>query len=275
MSKEEHSEEEHEKPEHSKKEHKKSDILTISKVAVWQGISTVLALLLVVSILTSGFAFGEASASGSETGLAVLAAERAQAAQPRGAAPSEPSPSGPPVDTEALMEALIEDDDIKGDPDAPVTIVEFSDFECPFCARFYTQTLGQIEEEYINTGKAKIVFRDYPLSFHQNAQKAAEAAECAGEQGKFWDMHDKLFEGGVSGGVSSFKQYAADIGLDTTQFDSCIDSGEMASEVRKDMSDGQSAGIRGTPGFIINGQLVSGAQPFSVFQQVIEAELAR
>lgn len=188
---------------------------------------------------------------------------------PTGAQPSARNAPTPNVN----MVEVIDDDTIKGDPDAPVTIVEWSDYECPFCTRFYEQTLGQIEEEYIDTGKVKFVYRDFPLSFHANAQKAAEAAECAGEQEKYFEMHDKLFEDGVAGGVASFKQYAQEISLNTADFNTCLDSGEMASEVRKDFADGQRIGISGTPGFIINGQLVSGALPFEAFQQVIEAEL--
>lgn len=188
--------------------------------------------------------------------------------QPPQQQPSQPSQ--PSID----MDQLVDDDDVKGDPDAPVTIVEFSDFECPFCTRFFEQTLGQIEQNYIDTGKVKFVYRDFPLSFHQNAQKAAESAECAGEQGRFWDMHDKLFESGVSGGVASFKQYAVDLGLDAAEFNSCLDSGRMASEVQKDMNDGAAAGVRGTPGFIVNGVLISGAQPYSVFEQAIDQMLA-
>jgi len=171
------------------------------------------------------------------------------------------------------MESLLDDDAVKGDPDAPVTIIEWSDFECPFCARFYDDTLGLIDEQYIKTGKVKLIYRDFPLSFHPNAQKAAEAAECAGEQGKYWEMHDKLFESGVAGGVSVFKTYAQQLGLDTGKFNSCLDSGAMAAEVQKDMADGAAAGIQGTPGFLVNGKLVSGAQPFGVFKQVIDAEL--
>ena len=166
-----------------------------------------------------------------------------------------------------------DDDAIKGDPNAEVTIVEFSDYECPYCARFYSQTLKQIEETYIDTGKVKFIYRDYPLSGHSQAQKAAEAAECAGDQGMYYEMHDKLFEMGVSGGVDSFKQYAVSIGLDATEFNDCLDSGKNYDEVRKDLSDGSAAGVRGTPAFFINGILVSGAQPFSAFQQVIEQEL--
>ncbi len=244
------------------KEHDKSDSLTISKLTLWKTITGILGVLLIISIFTGGF---RGRNLGTDTQQPIQAA---QPAQPE-AVPSQPSAGAAAVD----MAALIDDDASKGDENAPVIIVEWSDFECPFCGRFYSQTLGQIETEYVNTGKVKFVYRDFPLSFHANAQKAAEAAECAGEQEKFWEMHDKLFEEGVKGGISSFKQFAADIGLDTDKFDDCLDSGKMASEVAKDMQDGQAAGITGTPGFIINGQLVSGAQPFSAFQQVIEAAL--
>lgn len=170
----------------------------------------------------------------------------------------------------------VDDDAVKGDANAPVTIIEFSDYECPFCERFYSDTLNQIQKEYIDTGKVKLVYRDFPLSFHANAQKAAEAAECAGEFGddKYYEMHDKLFEEGVSGGVDSYKQYAKDLGLDTTKFNDCLDSGEMEDEVQKDMSEGASYGVSGTPAFFVNGKLLSGAQPFSAFKQVIDAELA-
>jgi len=186
----------------------------------------------------------------------------------------QPTVNNPPPSAPVDMESLIDDDAIKGDPNAPVTIVEFSDFECPFCGRFYSQTLSEIDEKYIKTGKVKFVYRDFPLSFHPQAQKSAEAAECAGEQDKFYEMHDLLFENGVQGGVSAFKGFASEIGLDTAEFNECLDSGEMESEVKKDFLDGQKAGIQGTPGFIINGKLVSGAQPFSVFEQIIEAELS-
>lgn len=194
-------------------------------------------------------------------------------------APIKPTPSpslypAPSPSPKLDLKALLDDDAVKGDPDAPVTIIEFSDYECPFCARFYSQTLGQIDEQYIKTGKVKLVYRDFPLSFHQQAQKAAEAAECAGEEGKYYEMHDKLFVDGVQGGVTSFKQYAKDLGLDTPKFDKCLDSGAMAAEVQKDEQDGIAAGIQGTPGFFVNGVPISGAQPFSVFKQIIDQQLA-
>lgn len=169
-----------------------------------------------------------------------------------------------------------DDDPVKGRKDAPVTIIEFSDFECPYCASFYSQTLLQIEEEYIRTGKAKLVYRDFPLSFHQNAQKAAEAAECADEQDKFWEYHDLLFERQSEWsniGISKFKQYAGEIGLNTSEFNKCLDSGKMASEVKKDFQDGQSYGVSGTPAFFVNGEMLVGAQPIGVFRQVIDKYL--
>jgi protein-disulfide isomerase len=181
--------------------------------------------------------------------------------------PAQPTVPSAPVKVDS------DDDAFKGNSNSPVTIIEFSDYECPFCQRFYQQTLPQIEQNYIKTGKVKLVYRDFPLSIHPQAQKAAEAAECAGEQNKYWEMHNLLFEKGVSGGVTSFKQYAKDLGLNSAKFDDCLDSSKMASEVQKDMQDGQSYGVRGTPAFFVNGQLISGAQPYTNFQQAIEAAL--
>ena len=176
---------------------------------------------------------------------------------------------------DAQRSPVSEDDDaIKGDINAPVTIIEFSDYECPFCARFYEQTLPELKEKYIDTGKVKFVYRDFPLSGHRNAQKAAEAAECAGDQGKYYGMHDMLFEQGVSGGVDSYKQYASNLELNTEEFNNCLDSGKHYGEVQNDLRDGSAAGVGGTPAFFINGIFLSGAQPFSAFEQIIESELS-
>ncbi len=190
---------------------------------------------------------------------------------PTEAAPAAPARSAPSA--VASNTELIDDDAVKGEEDAPVTIVEFSDYECPFCVRFYSNTFNQLKTKYIDTGKVKFVYRDFPLSFHQNAQKAAEAAECAGEQDKYYEMHNKLFEDGVAGGVTAFKGYAQEIGLDTSKFNSCLDSGKMASEVKKDFDDGAQFGVSGTPAFFINGKLLTGAQPIQAFEQMIEQEL--
>jgi len=188
--------------------------------------------------------------------------------------PTPTQPAQPTQPTEAAVVPVTADDDaVLGDSDAPVTIIEFSEYECPFCKRYFDQTYPAIKKEYIDTGKVKIIFRDFPLSFHQQAQKAAEAAECAGEQGKYYEMHDKLFESGVVGGVDTFKNYAQGMGLDQGKFNTCLDSGAMAGEVQKDFQDGQKFGVKGTPAFFINGKLISGAQPFAAFQQAIDAEL--
>lgn len=225
------------------------------------GVHKLLVGLAIIQIVLLLFVAFKVSGSGATT-------QQAGANAPSAAAPS--AGNAPSVN----MQALADDDAFLGEEDAPVTIVEFSDFECPFCGRFHTSTWPELKQKYIDTGKVKFVYRDFPLSFHSQAQKAAEAAECAGEQGKYWEMHELLFTPGVQGGVASFKQYASQIGLNTAKFNTCLDSGQMASEVQKDFSDGQRAGIQGTPGFFINGQLVSGAQPFAVFQQVIDAALA-
>ncbi|MFH1256350.1 MAG: DsbA family protein [Candidatus Diapherotrites archaeon] len=167
---------------------------------------------------------------------------------------------------------LADDDAVRGAADAKVTIVEFSDYQCPYCGKA-EPTVEQILKDY--DGKVKLVFRDFPLSFHQYAQKASEASECAGEQGKFWEMHDMLFANQSNLTDAELKKYAADLGLDTAKFNSCLDSGAMASEVQKDFEDGQAAGVSGTPSFFINGQILVGAQPISEFKKIIDAELAK
>ena len=166
-----------------------------------------------------------------------------------------------------------DDDPAKGSKDVPVTVIEFSDFQCPYCARFFQQTLPQIEEKYIKTGEVRLVYRDFPLGFHQYAQKAAEASECADEQGKFWQYHDELFENQNALDIASLKKYAEDLSLDTAKFNNCLDSGKMASEVQNDLNEGIKYGVSGTPTFFINGVALVGAQPFGAFEQIIEQEL--
>ena len=179
-----------------------------------------------------------------------------------------------------------DDDPIIGNPNAPITIIEFSDFQCPFCARFHIQTLPSIYEEYIDKDKVKLVFRDFPIqSIHPNALPAAVAAECANEQGKFKEMHDILFEKQnewnrqeTTQAVSMFSQYAEDIQLEQEMFQSCLTSGKYIDEIRKDLDDGRNYGISGTPGFFVgNDQIgyveLKGAQPFESFKKVIDAQL--
>ncbi|PIN89928.1 disulfide bond formation protein DsbA [Candidatus Pacearchaeota archaeon CG10_big_fil_rev_8_21_14_0_10_34_76] len=173
---------------------------------------------------------------------------------------------------------ITEADHILGNPNAPVIIVEYSDYECPFCERFHSETFGQIKSQYIDTGKVAFIYRHFPLNFHPNAQKAAEASECAAEQEKFWEMHEMLFESGVQGGVQTYITYATVLGLNTEQFSECLNSGKYVSRIQADMTQGQKEKISGTPGFFIGKegkdyQLVSGAQPFNNFKQVIDSKL--
>lgn len=171
----------------------------------------------------------------------------------------------------------IGDAPVIGDKNAKVTIVEYSDYQCPFCSRFYTQTEGQLRKEYVDTGKVKFVYKDFPLSsIHPTAQKAAEAARCAGEQGKYWEMHDLLFEKQDEWaplGAAKLKDYASDLSLDTAAYNSCLDTGKYAPAVQKDFNEGSSFGVSGTPSFFVNGYQIVGAQPYAAFQQIIEQEL--
>ncbi|MBW3015759.1 DsbA family protein [Candidatus Woesearchaeota archaeon] len=180
------------------------------------------------------------------------------------AQPAEPEPTGP-ADIK-----LSGKDASKGPDNAPVLIVEFSDFQCPFCSRGRT-TMDQVVEEYGD--KVQLVFKHFPLSFHENAQKAAEAAECALDQDKFWEMHDIMFDNQGALTVDDLKGYAEELELDIDAFNDCLDSGEKEAKVSADMAEGQKYGVSGTPAFFINGNLVSGAQPFENFKAAIDAEL--
>jgi len=193
--------------------------------------------------------------------------------------PSQPS-------APQIFQVSLDDDPVKGNPNAPVTVVEFSDFQCPFCSRFFTQTLPALQENYIDTGKIKLVYKDLPLdNLHPNARPAHIAAECADEQGKFWEYHDVLFENqGQWSRLSSadlnsqLNQYATSMGLNSVSFDSCLSSPSMADEVNADFLQAASYGVTGTPTFFIgnekNGFIkLVGAQPYAAFQAAIDAQL--
>jgi protein-disulfide isomerase len=160
----------------------------------------------------------------------------------------------------------------KGPDGAPITIVEFSDFQCPYCAQA-RKTADQAVTAF--AGKVRLVFRPFPLSFHDKAQKAAEAGLCAHEQGKFWELHDWMFEHQDKLEPASLKESAKTLGLDAARFDGCLDSGKMADKVKDDMKAGQEAGVTGTPAFFINGRMIGGNQPFEKFKELIEEDLAR
>jgi protein-disulfide isomerase len=188
-------------------------------------------------------------------------------------------PSTPGITPTPVWEGTTaEGDPYKGSPEAPVTITEYSEFQCPFCARFVKETLPLIKERYIATGKVRLIFRDFPV--HQQAIIAAGAAACALEQGNFWGMHDTLFAqqeewSGNQDFMELYNKYAQDLGLDVEAFTSCLESGKYTEGLRKDVEAGEAAGVQGTPTFLINDQLVVGAQPFEVFKEVIEQELAK
>lgn len=183
---------------------------------------------------------------------------------------SQPSTPSAPIDVS------LDDDPVLGEKNAPVTMVEFSDFQCPFCGQFEKNTFPGIKKEYIDTGKVKLVYRDFPLTnIHPYAQKAAEASECADEQGKYWKYHDKLFENQDALTVDDLKKYADDLNLNNNKFEKCLDSDAMKDEIQKDMSDGESYGVTGTPAFFINGVILEGAQPFENFKKIIDDELSK
>lgn len=159
----------------------------------------------------------------------------------------------------------------RGNASAKVVIVEFADFECQFCAKAHETVMGVLK---VYGDKVRLVFRHYPLSFHPKAPKAAEATACADEQGKFWELHDALFESQELD-VDSLKMQAKRAGVDETKFTSCLDSGRTAALIKRDMAAGQHVGVSGTPAFFINGFMLSGAQPEDAFRKLIDAELAR
>lgn len=154
-----------------------------------------------------------------------------------------------------------------GPADAKVTVIEFFDFQCPVC-RDVAPTFKQIIEKYKD--RVKFVARDFPLSYHSFAQKASEAARCAHEQGKYWEYHDLIIEGNLD--VDSLKQYAKDLGLNTTQFNDCLDSGKYSSEIQKDYNDGVSYRIAGTPTFFVNGKEIP-VRTYADFERLIESAL--
>src|SRR3990167_5472637 len=194
--------------------------------------------------------------------------------------PQAEEPAGP-------MEVSLDDDPVMGDKNAPLTMVEFSDYECPFCKRYFDQTLPEIKKDYVDSGKLKIVFRDLPLSFHDPmATTEAIAANCAREQGgdsKYFQFHDEMFKRTTSNGDgldrAEIDKIAADVGLNASNFKTCLDTEKYKDEVSKDLSDASNVGADGTPTFFIGkseagnkitGTKLMGAQPYSAFKTIID-----
>ncbi len=191
-----------------------------------------------------------------------------------------PSPSGDTNGGKTIATAVPEissADFVLGDAGAPVTIIEYSDYQCPFCSKFFKETESVLREKYIKTGKVKFISRDFAFLGDESTW-AAEAAHCAGEQGKFWQYHDYLFEnqGGENSGAfgkDKLKSFAAALGLDKDKFNSCLDSGKYENVVKDENKTGGGAGVSGTPANFINGKLYAGAMPTANFTQIIDGLL--
>lgn len=163
------------------------------------------------------------------------------------------------------LRPIDDSDHVWGDKNAPVQLIVYSDFECPFCAQF-TDTLKEVEKEF--AGKVAIAFRHFPLAIHPEAMPAALASECASEQGKFWEMHDKLFADNKAGDFNTeqFKKDAADLGLDAARFNQCLDTEKYKDKILGQMLEGRNLSITGTPTIFINGEVLPGAYPFEDFK---------
>ncbi|MBI2593143.1 DsbA family protein, partial [Candidatus Daviesbacteria bacterium] len=235
------------------------------------------AILISISILLSG-------------GILRIKGFNSGATNPGVATPGETENTAPlPEPSIGPVKVSLDDDPVLGDKSAPVTIVEFSDYECPFCKRHFDQTYGQLKTNYIDKGKVKLVYRDLPLSFHDPmATTEAIAANCARDQGgdsAYFKFHDIIFEKTTSNGNGLTKdqlyQFATNQGLNQANFKACLDSEKFKDEVSKDLADAANAGATGTPSFVIGkstgaeieGKLIIGAQPYSVFQSEIDSLL--
>ena len=191
---------------------------------------------------------------------------------------TEPTVAGlGPVDI-----AIRPDDFTMGNDDASIAIVEFSDFQCSFCLRYFRTTLPPLKEKYIDSGQVKYVFRHFPLAIHKEAKPAAYVAQCAGRQGDFWDVHQRMFEGQRSLGAGFYAKLAADLELDQQAFTECIEDPALRKAVDADVADASRLGVRGTPTFfvgrvedgrLVGGRRISGAQPYQSFVRAIEALL--
>jgi len=177
----------------------------------------------------------------------------------------------------------VDDDPVLGNANAKVTIIEFGDYQCPSCRLFWREIEPRLKKEYVDTGKVKLVFRDFPIKeIHPDATAAAMAAQCAADQGKYWEYHDRIFREQDKGTddvvrfkAADLKKWGAAIRPDGAAFNACVDSARYQDEVAKDYADGIAVGIQGTPTFFINGRFVGGAQSFPVFKKIIDEELAR
>jgi protein-disulfide isomerase len=192
--------------------------------------------------------------------------------------------SPPPAAAPRRVTVTTGDNPSLGRRDAPVTIVEFSDYQCPFCRQFVSTTLPALKSSYVDSGKVRYVFRDFPIDhLHPQARKASEAAHCAGDQGKYWEMHDLLFQNQQALAPEQLPDHAKRLGLDAAAFSACLASGKHAGAVQQNYGDGTAAGVRGTPSFVVGrtrpddkveGMLIVGARPLADFRQEIDRLLS-
>ena len=224
------------------------------------GISAIGFFALLIVVFSQGQQVNLAAQANTDT--AQVAADTNQPADAQAQPPAGPVPG------------ITADDHVLGGKDAKITLIEYTDFECPYCAKQF-DTTTQLVKDYGD--KIKFVVRHFPLSFHPNAQKAAEASECASEQGKFWQMYDAIFAANKAKDMSvdKWKAEAKKIGLNTTQFNSCLDSGKYANKISQQAAGGGSAGVDGTPATFVNGELVSGALPVDSFKGQIDKLLGQ
>jgi len=208
----------------------------------------------------------------SQTAAAVQTAVPTAVAQADDAAAGDPTENSANQQNVRRYDVPADDDYAFGPDDAPITLIEFSDYECPYCRKWHLEVWPRLQEAF--PGQIRLVYRDFPLyNIHPNANPAAEAANCAGEQGKYWDFHTMLFAGGELGNAV-YEQYAKDLDLNLAKFAECLSTNRTADEVQADFDYAANLGISSTPTFFINGLAVVGAQPFETFQQIIEQELA-
>ncbi len=243
-----------------------------------------------IGLLVGGFTTSLAFQTGATGYITADAPDNADGA---GEAPSpqQDTQGQQQQDTVAVSDINLEDEPSLGSKDATVTVVEFSDYQCPFCRRFALNTFDQLKQNYIDKGKVRFVYKDFPLTQlgHNQAPLMARATQCAGEQDKYWELHDKLFNeqqqmsprGTAKFSADKVTQWAEEIGLDMDAFTQCVDSDKYRSEVQNDLSEGKSLGVSGTPTFFIyadgdeQAQKLVGAQPYSRFQAVIEDNLGQ
>ena len=178
--------------------------------------------------------------------------------------------TAPGTNQGGTVKVSVDDDPFLGPKNAKVVLVEFSDFQCPFCRKFWRETFLQIKKEFIDTGKIKFVYRDFPLDFHPQAKNSAEAAECADDQDKFWEFHDHLFLNQTKLADADLKKYAQALTLDASKFNECYDSKKYQALVDQSKQEAESLGISATPTFLINGTILQGAQPFEKFKERID-----